>query len=188
MRRSAMSCWRLLSIAYRTVAPVALLAAAYVLSAGPVAALFGAGFIRRGSIPHDAFEIFYAPLGVARNNSPGCRRALDGYVGAWQSFGRDVRAPVETIGRIVAILLVAAVLAVIVLGTLEALHLAWWKLRKCPSCKRRWAFPGWNSAEWHSRHDVTTDELNGESLESPVEAIACPHCGFQIKTREAAHF
>ena len=89
----------------------------------------------------------------------------------------------------IAVIVSSCVLGILVCLGLEWLELARWKLKRCPSCRRRLAFAGWDLSEWHKGHVLfCTYELNGETLEIPVDAVICPHCGFQIWVGEAAHF
>ena len=89
----------------------------------------------------------------------------------------------------VALILVAAfVLAVLLLGGIELMTLVWWKLRRCPRCRRRLALVGWDWGEWHNKNVRYSETVNGEPRDVPWVVVTCPHCRFEIALRKAPGF
>lgn len=86
------------------------------------------------------------------------------------------------------ILLAAFVVAVFLLGGIEFLTLVSWKLKRCPQCQRRLGFAGWSLSEWENENVRHTDTVNGEVRAVPWVVVTCPHCAFEIATREAPSF
>jgi hypothetical protein len=90
----------------------------------------------------------------------------------------------------VVILVGAFVGAVLLLNAIELLKLVWWKRRRCPRCRRRLAFSGWDWGEWHNQNVRNKEKVRGKLRERGVTwaCVICPHCKYPIPARKLHAF
>ena len=62
-------------------------------------------------------------------------------------------------------------------------ELAIWQRRRCPKCRKRYAFPSWDHYEWYNTYWSRT-ESDEDPPEEIWELIRCPHCGHLRKVRK----
>jgi hypothetical protein len=89
---------------------------------------------------------------------------------------------------VVLILGAAVVAAVVLLVGIELIKLVWWKLRRCPTCHRRLAFPGWDWGEWHNRSVRQKTRVRGKPKRETWACVICPHCAYSIPARRVVPF
>jgi hypothetical protein len=90
--------------------------------------------------------------------------------------------------KVALILLAAFVVAVLLLGGIELLTLVRWKLRRCPRCRRRLAFPGWDWGEWRNKSVRQKTTVRGKPRGQIWECVICPHCAYPITARRMYPF
>jgi hypothetical protein len=66
-------------------------------------------------------------------------------------------------------------IALLILSGVELGTLALWKLRRCPNCRVRHGFAGWDWSEWAMKYRFSARE-SGDGRFGDV--VACPHCGY----------
>jgi hypothetical protein len=93
-----------------------------------------------------------------------------------------------TVLRVALILVAAFIVAVVVLNAVELLKLLWWKLRRCPRCRKRLGFAGWDWSKWHNKNVRHSETVNGETRDLSWVVVTCPHCAFEIAVRKAPVF
>lgn len=86
------------------------------------------------------------------------------------------------------ILIIAAsiILGCCILTVSELLRLAYWKLRTCPSCKKRYAFTGWDIDDWKTKSTFDFVELDEYPEDVYSRGVICPHCDAYNRTGRAA--
>ncbi len=76
----------------------------------------------------------------------------------------------------------AFAIAVAVLGACEFAQLAYWKLKRCASCGKRFSFPGWDWGTWRNTYWSMTEHHS-----TYWDVVTCPHCGKPTMVRESPH-
>ncbi len=91
-------------------------------------------------------------------------------------------------GKLIAyalILIVSILLAIILLGSTEWIHFAYWKRKKCPACGKRYGFDNLN--QWRDEYIFHCVELEEHPEDAYSRGVICPHCGHYHRTGSAAH-
>ena len=90
--------------------------------------------------------------------------------------------------RVALILGAAVVVAIVLLIGIELVKLVRWKLRRCPRCRQRLAFPGWDWGEWHNRSVRHKTRVRGKPRSETWACVICPHCAYPIPDRRLVLF
>jgi hypothetical protein len=95
---------------------------------------------------------------------------------------RNELTPKMNIGLWIIVALTSIVLGWAILFGSELLQLACWKLKRCPKCSKKYAFPGWDWAEWQNEYFFSIKELDDFPEDGYSRGVVCPHCGSDIRT------
>lgn len=90
--------------------------------------------------------------------------------------------------QVALIIATAFAVALVLLNVAELLKLVRWKLRRCPGCRNRLGFAGWDWSKWHNKNVRHSATVNGETRDLPWVIVTCPHCAFEIAVRKAPVF